>query len=291
MAITTQSGANAGVQPPFLFRKQSGGNVEGIGFPTSLFYTTGEPAAAAVPTPGLAGAALTSYAGQLPFQNPVSGNTYLYRFDSRSSALLQLAGGTWLVDRLWHNSGIDVTLTTAQTINSVAWPARDQNASTNGVGVQIALEVSTATTNGGTVNIDMSYTNSAGVSGRTGNIAAFPITAVPGTFAQFTLDAGDVGVRSVQSITIGTSLITGVVHLVAYRVLDMQHRLAIGSGTEQLITQGNYNLVNGVPVRVRDMHAAGFVRLWDNTVPFIVTQSCNTSSHNGEIGIFQVAQG
>jgi hypothetical protein len=142
MAITTLDGAIAGMQPPEDFIKVAT-LAEAVGVYHSLFYMPGRPGAAVAPSSGLAGSALTTYAGQIPFINPVSGNTYLARLQASAS----LSGCLILADRLWHNSGIVVTTATAQTINSVAWPARDSAGTTNGENILIGIEVSLATTN------------------------------------------------------------------------------------------------------------------------------------------------
>src|SRR3990167_8559097 len=82
----------------------------------SLFYLSGLPGAAVAPTPGIGGAVLTTYAGQIPFTNPVSGNTYLSRLFGHAS----IAGSLWLCDRLWHNSGIDITSAVEQVFTAFA---------------------------------------------------------------------------------------------------------------------------------------------------------------------------
>lgn len=245
MAITTLDGVIAGMQPSQDFLKV-GATMEAAGIYHSFFYTAGRPGAATAPSPGLAGAALTSYAGQIPFSNPVSGNTYLARLEATPS----VAGSLILIDRLWHNSGIAVTTTTAQTINSATWPARDMDASTNGNGILIGIEVGTATTNASAVtNTTMSYTDSDGTSGKTARITSFPATAVAGTFVPFLLAAGDVGVRSIQNITLGTSYGAGAIFLVAYRVLSKLNLPIANTGN------------------ALDALTGGFVRLYDNTVP------------------------
>ena len=259
MAITTLDGLIAGLKPPECFVKVTG-TLEAIGQFHSLFYTAGRPGAAVAPTPGLAGAALTSYAGQIPFQGAVGGqNIHLARFEGAIST----PGKLILADRLWHNSGIVVTTTTAQTINSAAWPARDAAGSTNGEGIHVALEVSTATTNAGAItNMTMSYTNQAGVAGRTATMSSFPATAVAGTFAPFILQAGDTGVRSIQSLTLGTSLAAGTVHLVAFRII-----------TSLNVAVPN---VGGF----LDAVSSGMPRMYDNSVPFIVLLPTATTAVN-----------
>lgn len=258
MAITTIDGALAGAQQPWCFRKVTG-TLEAAGVWHSTFYNSGVPGAAAAPSPGMAGAALTSYAGQLGYSNPVSGNSYMMRF----SGVGTLLGTLMLADRLWHNSGIAVTTTTAQTVNSASWPARDINGSTNGENILVGIEVSTATTNAGAVtNTTMSYTDQSGNAGATATMASFPATAVAGTFVPFQLAAGDTGVRSIQTVTLGTSYGAGAIHLVAYRVLAILD-LPIAFGAQAL------NCVE-----------SGFVRAFDNTVPFLLWLPNGTTAVN-----------
>jgi hypothetical protein len=63
----------------------------------------------------------------------------------------------------------------------------------------------------------MTYTNSLGSSGKTATMASYPATAQAGTVVPFPLSAGDVGVQSIQTLPLGTSYVSGTIHLVAYR--------------------------------------------------------------------------
>lgn len=272
MAITTVDGVIAGVLPRTEIFKSSGSGATFIAsVPFSTFYSPGIPCQSAAPTPGVAGAALTSYPGQIPFTNPTSGNTYLADLSLESN----LAGTSLLLDRLWHNSGLDPTILTLQTVGSVAWPARDINGSTNGEGVFIGLELSTAAT-AGTPAFTMNYTNSLGVTNRQGsNIMGTSATAIAGTFIPMILAPGDTGVRSVQSIIISNSGWTSaVMHLVAYRVLA-----AIGVNNANRVSK------EGGPISL------GFPRLYDNTVPFSVFVPISTTTTFGLYGGMTVAQG
>lgn len=247
MAITTLDGALAGMKPASFYSKAVSGTLVAAR-PFTPFYTAGVPGAATAPSPGLAGAALTTYAGQIPVP-AASNNTYLARFSGVSSAQ---AGVLLLCDRLWHNSGFTITSTSAQTINSVAWPARDMNGSTNGVGVILGVEVSGAT-GAGTPTITVSYTNDANTSGRTGtNSVATVASSAVGSFYPIGLQAGDTGVRSVQTLTLSATWTSGTIHLVAYRVLAS---LELGAA--------------GLPNAV-DALTSGMPRCYDNTVPFLV---------------------
>ncbi len=247
MAITTLDGLLAGMQPPREVIKSATPTLV-AGRPHSLFYLPGIPGAAVAPTPGLSGEALTTYAGQLPFNNPVAGMTYL----ARLAAAATIPGQLILCDRLWHNSGINVTLATAQTINSVAWPARDANGTTNGDGVLLGVEVSTAT-GAAAPTLTVGYTHSAGTAGRSGvNAVATVASSAIGAFYPIGLAAGDVGVRSVQSLTLSVSWASGTIHLVAYRPIA---RLDLASGN----VGSSLDAVTG-----------GMPRLFDNSVLFLL---------------------
>lgn len=257
MAITTIDGAIAGAQYPRHFIKTATPTLV-AGRPHSLFYLAGQPGAAVAPSPGLAGAALTTYAGQIPFTNPVSGNSYLHRLVGQAT----IAGKLMLCDRLWHNSGFTITQTTAQTVNSVAWPARDATGTTNGDQILIGVEVSTAT-GAAAPTLTIGYTDQSGNAGATAtNVVPTVASSAIGAFYPIGLAAGDTGVRSVQTFTLSVSWVSGVIHLVAYRVL-----------AELELTAANVS--NAI-----DALTSGFPRLFDNTVPFLIFVPSTTTASN-----------
>lgn len=245
MAITTADQIIAGMRPPEDFSKIGAATVVGRHY--SPFYVTGRPGAAVAPSPGIAGAALTTYAGTIPFTNPGAGNSYLARLTASGS----VAGMLYLCDRLWHNSGINVTLNTSQTVNSVAWPARDRNGATSGDNILIGAEVSTVM-GAGTPTWTMGYTNQAGTAGRSIVTAAQAATMAVGSFIPIQLAAGDTGVRSVQTWQQSATMTSGVYHLVGYRILA-----CIPLPVPYV----------GVTI---DAIGLGFPRLYDNTVLFFL---------------------
>jgi hypothetical protein len=266
MAITTLDGIIAGLKPPVPFLKNGAATTAGRWY--SPLYVAGMPGAAAAPSPGAAGAALTTYAGALPFSNPASGNSYLARF----SAAANVAGRLRLCDRLWHNSGLSVTSTSAQTVNSAAFPARDRNGTTNGQDILIGLEVTTVM-GAGTPAINLSsYTNQDGTTGKVGPTFAMPTTAAVGSFFEFPLAAGDSGVRAISTYTANATMTSGAFSLVAYRIL-----------AELDIQLGNTGLV-------LDAIAAGFPQLYDNTVPFLLWLPATTTAPT-LTGSINIAQG
>lgn len=262
MAIVSLDGALAGMKPPEYFAKAVTGTLV-AGRPMNLNYLAGVPGAMAAPSTTLAGVALTSYAGQIPIPAAFS-NTHLARFSGVSSAQ---GGILMLCDRLWHNSGLVVTTTTAQTVNSATWPARDKNGSTNGNGVYIGLEISAAT-GAGAATPSISYTDESGNAGSTGNMqVTYAASSITGTFYPFTLAAGDTGVRSIQTCTLGVSMTSGSISLVAYRPLAMIELPAAG-------------ISNAV-----DALTSGMPQLYDTSVPFLlyIPQTTTTSLITGSV--------
>lgn len=261
MTIQSTDDYLAGLLPAYNLLKTSF-TAEAAGVMFSPFYTAGNPGAAAPPSPGVNGAALAmsgstvGYAGQLPFPAAVSGDA-IYLADLAVSQGGNV-GAVYLCDRLWHNSGLTVTTTTAQSITFPTLPARDYSGSTAGVDVMLGIEVSTATTNGSPItNMTASYTDSDNNSGNTATVTSFPATAVAGTFVPFNLATGDRGIRSVQSVTFGTSLVTGAVHLVAYRVIAMVGTPVASVGA---------SLPPAMPRR-----------MFDNSVPFLLYDVVGTA--------------
>ena len=193
---------------------------------------SGLPGAWAVGTPGLSGrttdGTTTTDAGCMTVANAASGGNYVAQLNATGT----VAHNLFLQDWLWVNSGTVVTTTTGQTITSGTWPARDAIGSTNGYGVGVGILVTTATTNVGAVtNTTLTYTSADGTGSRTATIASFPATAVIGTFVPFQLQAGDRGVRSIQTLTLGTSYGGGAISLVAYRTIWGQPMTLANIGT------------------------------------------------------------
>jgi hypothetical protein len=246
MAITTLDGALAGMQYPREIIKAATPTLV-AGRPHSLLYLAGSPGAGVAPTPGVAGAALTTYAGQIPFTNPVSGNSYLARLQAQAT----IAGTLLLCDRLWHNSGLSAILTTSQAVNSVAFPARDADGTVNGNQVLVGVELAVAS-GAGVPTLTVGYTNQAGTAGKTAtNVVPTVASSAIGAFYPIGLAAGDTGVRSIQTYQQSATWTAGSPILVAYRVLA---RLELQAQTPNAI----------------DALTSGFPRMFDNSVPFLI---------------------
>lgn len=238
----------------------------------SAWYLAGRPGAGSAPAGGLNGTARSSpVTGQIPFPAAVAGKSvYLAGLEGLQAANI---GGVWVCDRLWDNSGYTMTTTTQEAITSGALPARDLDETVNGRGVELALEVSAATGNGGTItNTTVSYTNSAGTAGRTGTFTSFPATAVAGTFVPMLYGAGDIGVKTIEGLTKGTSYVSGTMHLVAFRRLAFLPLSAANIGNRL------------------DALTLGLPKLYDASVPFLVFALAGTAAGQFS-GSVQFAQG
>jgi hypothetical protein len=164
--------------------------------------------------------------GAHTLRDPASGNLYLVGMQMYNNVIANFQ----LIDVLWVNTGLNVTTTTLQAIDSGNLPARDLNGSSDGEGYQLAISCTTACTNAATIsNTTATYTDQSGNTGNTATFSAVvgwqaPATPVIGTWMPFQLAAGDRGIRKFSSggtegITLGTSYAGGAISAVIYRPL------------------------------------------------------------------------
>lgn len=220
------SPVNVGVTGRVIPINKVGTATEGTAYWYSFGKDAGFTGAWSPGTPGLNGRATdgTTAAdnGALQLWTP-TGSLFITETAATTTTLCT----TMLADVVWVNTGLVVTTTAAQAITSPTFPARDLNGSTDGEGYVIGLLTTTANTNAAAItNATVTYTNSAGVNSRTATLLAvagdqIPPTPVIGTVVWFQLAAGDKGVRSIQSVTLGTSLGAGAVSLIVARPLSI----------------------------------------------------------------------
>jgi hypothetical protein len=254
MPINTLDLALAGMQPLQLLVKTLPAAAQR---PLSTWPLAGIPGAGGY-NGTAAGAAYSStgglVAGQIPHYDPAGGLfSYIARLSATGGTTAPQYGSVYLCDRLWDNSGLSITTTTAQTVNSATWPARDVNGNTTGIGVYIGLEFSVAS-GGGNGNISYSYTNTLGTGGQSATVIDFSPGVIPiGGFLRLGLAAGDRGVQSIQTLTLSASMVSGTFGLVAYRVIA-----ACDWSTQQGISKSV------------DLLTGGFQRVYNGTVPFVL---------------------
>lgn len=255
MPVTTLDAILAGLRQPQYIQKAVTPTLV-AGRAASLWSLAGSPGAGSFDAT-LNGVVLSSSSalvnGQVPHYNPASGNSHLAYMDAYATQ----AGRLLVLDRLWHNGGYTITTTAAQNSTTPTWPSRcptsgaDDTPSTNGQGILVALEVSLAA-GAASPAPTLTYTNQAGTASRTASLtqATNNSPAIGATWF-FGLQAGDTGVRSIQSLALNTSWVSGTVNLAAYRLLaSINIGPSLGGVADALTGLGT--------------------RIYDGTVPWLV---------------------
>lgn len=167
-----------------------------VGVTHSLFLVDGHPGAASA-APSSAGIPTNTTVGSFQQTNPASGKE---KWLVNASVTASSIGSFILYDRLYHTAGLNAA-TTSHTINSTALTR-----ATGGVGNFILWETyaqlgATATT------ISATYTNSAGTGSRTSGSTTIAGTGRRNvsTAGVIPLASGDLGVKSVESITLAAA--------------------------------------------------------------------------------------
>lgn len=226
MAITTQA-AIVSALPGQVWTWQKIWAGQSLGNWYSAWTVAGSPGQGVAPSSGLAGDVPTSATtGAFAFINPASGNTYLGR----------IAGGivgngnpkSWALavyDRLWHNSGISSTATTAQTVSANDAGAVHLTRPNATTGAEAWWEVY-GVMGAGTPTVTLAYTDQDGNVETTGTSGVLATTMALGRTGQFQLAAGDTGVRSIQTWTASATFTSGTIGAVIRRLVTSQTILA-----------------------------------------------------------------
>lgn len=195
MAITTMDTLVAALPGQVLpFYKASATSKAGGTF-HSLWAVAGTPGAGSAPSSGAGQTCTSATTGALSFTNPSGANL---SYIARAVTSCATVGALIIYDRLVTTSGLNGTLTTAQTINSVSLPRY-----TTGTGVTAWLEWYSAT--GSTAsNLTFTYTNDAGTTAQTAPTLAVQQTPVVGQMQPIPLNGKD-GIRVAESATLSAS--------------------------------------------------------------------------------------
>jgi len=212
----------------------------------SLFRGGGNPGADTILGTGtnLAFQALTdttANATGIPHGGNVGGYKVLLNAAAQTAAATTAPCVLMLVDLLGFYPITTVTTTGAQVLNNTVTLPRY----TNGAGVQAFITPSTVM-GAGTPNISLGYTNSAAVGSRAtpatlpiGNTAAAVTSIVysgtgSGKYGPFMpLQAGDAGIRSVQTINLSATYTSGVLNLVLCKPLITMPITTLGVTAER----------------------------------------------------------
>lgn len=230
---------------------KSGTAADAAGYWYCTSKDTGFPGAWAPGSPGVNGRVTdgtqAADAGCFPIANPSVGANYLTEVNMAAA----VNHTHLLFDVLWVNSGLAITTTTAQSITTPTLPARDINGTTNGEGCAIAILCTAAVGLAAVAsNATVTYTNSDGTGSRTATLTAIvgsqaPATPVIGTLIWFNLQAGDKGVRSIQSITLNTSWVSGTISLMITRDIATIGTTIPNVNAQKIIGTPGIRLYNG----------------------------------------------
>ena len=175
------------------------------GQPGTGTLTIGNTSPGAVPTDATAGAPTINAFG--------SGNTgYL----ASGSVYSSVNGQYFLADRLYHAGSFSLALGAVGITDPPSFSSRLPNGDYTGVSMWLEI----ATVNGATnTTVTVSYTNEKLVSGRTAALDANINAHAINRLLPFRLQAGDLGVSSIQSVTVGGVAGTGTVNVVLSRLI------------------------------------------------------------------------
>lgn len=227
--------------------------------PFSIFDLAGNPGAGV-----LAGTNTTngvkpddSTAG-CPTINFSTGVGYLTKVESYSTVLSRIS----LYDMLFKAGAYAFTgqtnSLTSQPAISSRCPDYPGSGSVFGNGNEIWIEVTTAFATGTAWQIQATYTNSAGTTGRTGIISAAQAAAAltQGKMFQLALQAGDSGVQKIESLIVtngGTAMTAGNFNvLILRRLWTNRIKLANDSVIDDL-------LKTGMPIVYQDSALIGVI--------------------------------
>lgn len=169
------------------------------------FWTYSKVPGGAGAAPAAAGANPTkATAGAIQFRNAGAGNELrLVGLDVWVPKTTDVLGTFLLYDRLWASGGHDATSTALVSFTSAI-----TRGDTTGEGVELWLEIYTTIGNTSST-ATITYTNQAGTGGRTATVAITSANVAARMAYLVQLQAGDTGVRSVESVQLSAS--TGTV--------------------------------------------------------------------------------
>ena len=255
MAITTMDGVVAGLASgtniPTFF--PSATNVAG-GYVNLQRVVSGSFGQQAIPSAASAGGTLhTSTDAGFPTLSSPTGTRYIAKVELTGVT----SGAIHIYDRVWSCSGFSGIVTTAQAVTNFPTITRPD---VNGTGLEIWIECYTAT--GATAsNVTVQYTNQSGTAGRN-TVSTAHITSMPANrMYPVPLQAGDTGVKSVQSVTLSAS--TGTAG--SFGVTLLKRIATIPLATANIPT-------------VQDFATLGFSKIPANTALNFIHQGTTTSS-------------
>lgn len=213
--------------------------------PFSVFDLAGQPGAGTLAgTSTAAGVVPTDVTAGCPLINFSSGVGYLSKVEYYSTVLSRLA----IYDMLFKAgayafTGATTTLASQPAISSRC-PDYPGSGTVFGNGNEIWIEVSTAFVTGNNWQVQVTYTNSAGTTGRTSIVSAVQAAAALtlGKMFKLALQSGDSGVQKIESVIVtngATAMTAGAFNVLILRPLWYNRvRLANDSAINNMLDTG-----------------------------------------------------
>ncbi|MEW6650574.1 MAG: hypothetical protein AB1453_10345 [Chloroflexota bacterium] len=189
------------IYAPRTYRKPSISNAA-AGVMMALWRSAGMPTQGAIPVGAATPTAATLGAAEIAAAQPEE-----LMHLSLLQATMPVAGTLLMFDRLAHMGGLSgiVASPTAQTVNlDLATAAGQGRCALNGSDVEWYLEWYTDTGATG-VTVTASYTNQDNVGGRTTQAISLPATRRASMCYAFLPQAGDMAIRSIQTVTLSAT--------------------------------------------------------------------------------------
>lgn len=229
MAITTANEYFGAARQTFNIQKTASFTTVAAN-PFSLWDVAGNPGAGTL-------AIGNTTTGLVP-DDSILGAPVITNFGSGNVGYIQQAeyansvpGRAFIYDRLWHAGSVSMLALATTTFSSQpAITQRLPNAGTDWGGLEILLEINAAVSATATT-VSVTYTNEAGVSGRTTGATASLSGFTNRRIIRMPLQAGDKGVRTIDSVTVGgTVATTGTFNVIlARRLASFNTRIANAS--------------------------------------------------------------
>lgn len=213
--------------------------------PFSIFDLAGQPGAGTLAgSSTAAGVVPTDATAGCPSINISSGNGYLSKVEYYNTVACRVEIADMLFKAgAYAFTGATTNLSTQPAISSRC-PDYPGSGTVFGVGNEIWIEVSTAFVTGNSWQVQVTYTNSAGTTGRTSIISAAQAAAALtlGKMFMLALQAGDNGVQKIESVIVtngGTAMTAGAFNVLILRPLWFNRVLvANGGGISDMFSTG-----------------------------------------------------
>lgn len=209
--------------------------------PFSTFDLAGQPGAGTLAgTSTTAGVVPTDATAGVPVINAFGGSAvgYLTRVEYSNTVLSRLS----IFDLLWKGGAYAFTAATTTVTAPPSYLGRTPDGAGNGC--EIWIEVTTAFVTGTAWQVQVTYTNQVGTTGRTSIISAAQAAAALTLGKKFilALQAGDSGVQKIESVIVtngGTAMTAGNFNVLVQRPLwGNRVTVANGGGIDDIFKTG-----------------------------------------------------